>query len=157
LYCGICHSDIHQVRINWGPNGYGYPVVPGHEIVGKVFRVGADVSKFKVGDSVGGGGMVDSCQTCATCKNDREQDCESTTFTYGSIDVVMALVLMVATPRRLLSQRSLCFPSLKALTLLEPRHSFVLAPQLTPRSVAGVHRGSKVGVVGPGRLGYMAC
>ncbi|KAK9351097.1 chaperonin 10-like protein [Lipomyces doorenjongii] len=86
MYCGICHSDIHHVRNNWGSDGYGYPVVPGHEIVGKVLRVGADVSKFKVGDSVGVGCMVDSFQTCATCKYDRDQYCDSTTFTYGSRD-----------------------------------------------------------------------
>src|SRR5437870_2534995 len=62
LYCGVCHSDIHQARDEW--NGSIYPMVPGHEIVGKVISVGIGVTKFKVGDTAGVGVMVDSCRTC---------------------------------------------------------------------------------------------
>ena len=85
LYCGICHSDIHTVREEWGP--VSHPTVPGHEIIGRVIAVGDKVSKFRVGDIAGVGCMVDSCRTCNSCKDDREQICENgTTFTYGSPD-----------------------------------------------------------------------
>jgi uncharacterized zinc-type alcohol dehydrogenase-like protein len=73
-YCGICHSDIHQVHDEWG--GAIYPMVPGHEIVGRVTAVGAEVAKFKVGDLSGIGVMVDSCRVCPNCKASQEQYCE---------------------------------------------------------------------------------
>src|SRR3954466_11116851 len=66
LYCGVCHSDIHQARDEWG--GSIYPMVPGHEIVGRVLKVGAEARKWKVGDSVGVGCFVDSCRECEACK-----------------------------------------------------------------------------------------
>jgi uncharacterized zinc-type alcohol dehydrogenase-like protein len=75
LYCGICHSDIHQVRNEWG--GSIYPMVPGHEIVGRVTAVGAHVSKFKVGDLAGVGCFVDSCRTCPNCQAGEEQYCDN--------------------------------------------------------------------------------
>lgn len=85
LYCGVCHSDIHQARNEWG--GSAYPMVPGHEIVGRVTAVGASVTKFAVGDAVGVGCMVDSCQHCSACKQNLEQYCENgATFTYNSVD-----------------------------------------------------------------------
>src|SRR5690349_20089968 len=65
LYCGVCHSDIHQVRDEWG--GSIYPMVPGHEIVGRVREVGKDVTRFKAGDLAGVGCLVDSCRTCDNC------------------------------------------------------------------------------------------
>ena len=74
LFCGVCHSDLHQVKNEWG--GSQYPMVPGHEIVGTVLSVGANVTKFKVGDLAGVGVMVDSCKTCKTCAQDLEQYCE---------------------------------------------------------------------------------
>ena len=74
LYCGVCHSDIHQVRNEWG--GSIYPMVPGHEIVGRISKVGTNVTNFKVGDIAGVGCFVDSCRTCENCKNDLEQYCE---------------------------------------------------------------------------------
>ncbi|MDZ7681980.1 MAG: alcohol dehydrogenase catalytic domain-containing protein [Fodinibius sp.] len=67
-YCGVCHSDIHQVRDDW--NNSMYPVVPGHEIIGRVTETGSDVSDFEEGDLVGVGCMVDSCQTCPSCQQD---------------------------------------------------------------------------------------
>ncbi len=73
LFCGVCHSDIHQVRDEWG--GSIYPMVPGHEIVGRVVKVGKDVSKFKVGDLAAVGCLVDSCRTCDNCKDGLEQYC----------------------------------------------------------------------------------
>jgi len=75
LYCGVCHSDIHQARNEWG--GSVYPMVPGHEIVGKVTRVGAHVKKFKTGDLAGVGCLVDSCRTCSSCEQGFEQYCEN--------------------------------------------------------------------------------
>lgn len=75
LYCGVCHSDLHTARNDWG--GTMYPAVPGHEIVGKITRVGSDVTKFKVGDLAGVGCIVDSCRTCESCKQDLEQYCQT--------------------------------------------------------------------------------
>lgn len=88
LYCGICHSDIHQARNEW-PSTFPtlYPCIPGHEIIGRVQAVGSAVTKFKVGDIGGVGCMVDSCGTCENCLADREQNCvNGTTFTYNSPD-----------------------------------------------------------------------
>ncbi|MCY0968851.1 NAD(P)-dependent alcohol dehydrogenase [Chryseobacterium wangxinyae] len=75
LYCGVCHSDLHTARNDWG--GTKYPAVPGHEIVGKITRIGSDVTKFKVGDLAGVGCIVDSCGTCESCKKDLEQYCKT--------------------------------------------------------------------------------
>lgn len=84
-YCGVCHSDIHMARNDW--KGASYPVVAGHEIIGRVLEIGANVSAHKVGDLVGVGCMVDSCQTCSSCQKDLEQFCENgATFTYNSPD-----------------------------------------------------------------------
>src|SRR5574337_89000 len=73
LYCGVCHSDLHQVRNEWGNSIF--PMVPGHEIVGRVTRVGNQVRKFKKGDLVGVGCLVDSCRICDNCKEGLEQYC----------------------------------------------------------------------------------
>jgi len=84
-YCGVCHSDLHQVKDEWG--GTTYPIVPGHEIVGVVSYIGKDVKKFKVGDKVGVGCMIDSCMTCSECKQGLEQFCvEGATFTYNDVE-----------------------------------------------------------------------
>ncbi|MES2810559.1 MAG: NAD(P)-dependent alcohol dehydrogenase, partial [Bacteroidota bacterium] len=85
LYAGICHSDIHQARNEWG--GSVYPMVPGHEIVGRVIAVGAHVKKFKVGDLAGTGCLVDSCRVCDNCKDDLEQYClNGGSFTYNGVE-----------------------------------------------------------------------
>jgi len=88
LYCGVCHSDLHTVRNDWAswfPTTY--PVVPGHEIIGRVTSVGKDVKRFKPGDHVGVGCMVDSCQKCSACEQGHEQYCsEIATFTYNAFD-----------------------------------------------------------------------
>ncbi|NNM59826.1 MAG: NAD(P)-dependent alcohol dehydrogenase [Legionellales bacterium] len=84
-FCGVCHSDIHQVRNEWGKGSF--PMVPGHEIVGRVAQAGSKVHKFKVGDLVGVGCMVDSCRTCHPCKESLEQYCEEGfTGTYNGFD-----------------------------------------------------------------------
>jgi len=85
LYCGVCHTDLHYVKNEW--KSTIYPVVPGHEIVGRVTRIGNDVKKFKPGDLVAVGCMVDSCRKCPNCKEHLEQYCDKgSTFTYNSID-----------------------------------------------------------------------
>lgn len=85
LYCGVCHSDLHQARNDWGNSQF--PMVPGHEIVGTVLSVGSAVTHFNVGDTVGVGCMVDSCQVCSACDKGLEQYCENqTTLTYNDID-----------------------------------------------------------------------
>ena len=85
LYCGVCHSDLHQVRNEW--HNSIYPVVPGHEIVGRVVKVGSAVTKFKVGDLAAVGCMVDSCRTCASCQRGLQQYClKSPVFTYNGED-----------------------------------------------------------------------
>src|SRR5262245_43170837 len=86
LFCGICHSDIHQVNDEWG--GSIYPMIPGHEIVGKIVRVGSQVTKFKVDDTVGIGCFVDSCRECPSCHSHEEQFCEKhLAFTYNGTEM----------------------------------------------------------------------
>ncbi|GAA3958858.1 NAD(P)-dependent alcohol dehydrogenase [Mucilaginibacter dorajii] len=85
LFCGVCHSDLHQIKNDWFPGIF--PMVPGHEIVGRVIKVGDHVKNFKVGDLAGTGCMVDSCQVCENCKQDLEQYClEGSTQTYNSYE-----------------------------------------------------------------------
>ncbi|OWM66195.1 hypothetical protein CDL15_Pgr013412 [Punica granatum] len=81
LYCGVCHSDLHSIKNEWG--GATYPMVPGHEIVGVVTEVGTQVTKFKVGDKVGVGCLVGSCNSCEDCANDLESYCPGLIFTYN--------------------------------------------------------------------------
>ncbi|MDO1444727.1 NAD(P)-dependent alcohol dehydrogenase [Rhodocytophaga aerolata] len=86
LYCGVCHSDLHQARDEWG--GAIFPMVPGHEIVGRVTNVGTQVKNFKVGDLAGVGCLVDSCRTCSSCKEGQEQYCEvHWVGTYNSVEM----------------------------------------------------------------------
>jgi uncharacterized zinc-type alcohol dehydrogenase-like protein len=85
LFCGVCHSDLHQIKNDWFPGIF--PMVPGHEIVGRVIKVGDHVTKFKVGDLAGTGCLVDSCQVCENCKQDLEQYClEGNTQTYNGME-----------------------------------------------------------------------
>ena len=87
LFCGVCHSDIHTVRGEWGP--VTYPLVPGHEIVGTVTRTGDKVTKHKVGDTVGVGCLVNSCRTCDSCRAGLEQYCKNgATGTYDGVDPI---------------------------------------------------------------------
>src|SRR5258707_1292983 len=91
LFCGVCHSDLHQVRNEWKEvMPTVYPVVPGHEIVGRVTKVGSAVTKFKVGDIAAVGCMVDSCRQCSACKAGEEQYCENgLTLTYNGEDKIL--------------------------------------------------------------------
>lgn len=154
-FCGICHSDVHQVRDEWG--GSLYPMVPGHEIVGHVTAVGADVKKFKVGDTVGVGCMVDSCRACVNCKDGEEQFCvEGMTATYNSkerdgktlaqggyaqsIVVDEAFVLNVDKKLDLAAAAPLLCAG---ITTYSPLKRWKAGP------------GKKVGIVGLGGLGHM--
>lgn len=84
LFCGVCHSDLHQLKNEWFPGLF--PMVPGHEIVGKIIKIGSSVKKFKVGDLAGVGCMVDSCRTCSNCQKGLEQYClNGNVGTYNSV------------------------------------------------------------------------
>lgn len=156
LYSGICHSDIHSVNQDWGPAPY--PVVPGHEIVGRVVAVGDEVTRFRVGDIGGVGCMVDSCGECENCLADREQNClNGTTFTYSSRDKVSGGLTqggysqaMVVTEKFVLN-----IPEGLDLSRVAP----ILCAGITtfsPIQHWQVTEGMKVGVIGIGGLGHMA-
>ncbi len=155
LFCGVCHSDIHQVQNDWG--GSRYPVVPGHEIVGRVSKVGKNVSKFKEGDLVGVGCMVDSCQTCDTCKKDLEQFCENgATMTYNSEDKHLGGHTFGGYSQKVVVDKEF------VLSVPENLDPAAAAPLLcagittfSPLNHWGIKKGDKVGVIGLGGLGHM--
>ena len=155
LYCGVCHSDLHTARNEW--HGTTYPVVPGHEIIGKVSAVGAQVSRFKVGDMVGVGCMVDSCRHCAACAQGLEQYCvELPTFTYNSRDRHDGRMTFGGYSERIVVADAFV---LRLPTALDPKSA---APLLcagittwSPLQHWKVGKGSKVAVVGLGGLGHM--
>ncbi|GAA4282025.1 NAD(P)-dependent alcohol dehydrogenase [Gaetbulibacter aestuarii] len=155
-YCGVCHSDIHTARNEWG--GSKYPVVPGHEIIGKVVAVGNNVSDFKVGDYVGVGCMVDSCHECASCERDLEQFCENgATFTYNSPNPHIPGTNTYggyATAITVDKQFVLRLPE----NIYKPGAAPLLCAGITtwsPLRHWNVKKGDKVGVVGLGGLGHM--
>jgi alcohol dehydrogenase (NADP+) len=157
LFCGICHSDLHQVRNEWsGVMPTVYPCVPGHEIVGRVTKVGSAVTKFKVGDTAAVGCMVDSDATCPECKAGLEQFCPNITLTYNFPDkhtggvtyggysdsVVVDQRFVLKVPGNL--DLAGAAPLLCAgITTFSPLHHW------------GVTKGKKVGIVGLGGLGHM--
>ena len=157
LFCGICHSDLHQVRNEWsGVMPTVYPCVPGHEIVGRVTKVGSGVKKFKVGDIAAVGCMVDSDGTCPNCKEGLEQFCPNLTLTYNfpdkhtggvtyggysdSVVVDQRFVLKVPSNLDLAGAAPLLCAG---ITTFSPLHHW------------GVTKGKKVGIVGLGGLGHM--
>ncbi len=156
LYCGVCHSDIHQARDEWG--GSTFPMVPGHEIVGRVAQVGSSVKKFKKGDIVGVGCFVDSCRTCSSCAEGLEQYCEEgMTATYNGFErgtqtqtqggysdhIVVNEDYVLRVPESMDLQGAA--PLLCAgITTYSPLRHW------------GVGKGHKVGVAGLGGLGHMA-
>lgn len=156
LFCGVCHSDLHTVRGEWG--GTVYPVVPGHEIVGRVAEVGPDVTTFRVGDLVGVGCMVDSCQHCASCAEGLEQYCEEgMTGTYNSPDKHTGGVTYGG------YSKSIVVDEKFVLRVSEKLDPAAAAPLLcagittwSPLRHWKVSKGHKVGVVGLGGLGHMA-
>jgi len=153
-YCGVCHSDLHFARNEWGFTQY--PAVPGHEIVGRVTAVGSGVKKFKVGDTVGVGCLVDSCRTCPDCRDGLEQFCTNMVMTYGSMDkhlnaptlggysqgIVVTEDFVLRMPANL--NLAAAAPLLCAgITTYSPLKHWKVGP------------GQKVGIVGLGGLGHM--
>jgi alcohol dehydrogenase (NADP+) len=156
LYCGICHSDLHMARDDWGWSFY--PLVPGHEIIGRVTAVGKDVIKFKIGDNVAVGCMVDSCQHCDQCKKGEEQLCRNgMTLTYSSKDRIDGSTTFGGYSKHLISRQEFVLRIPEGLDL--SRAAPLLCAGITtysPLRTWGVKTGSRVGVIGLGGLGHMA-
>ncbi|SHK58138.1 NAD(P)-dependent alcohol dehydrogenase [Chryseobacterium polytrichastri] len=156
LYCGVCHSDLHTARNDWG--GTMYPAVPGHEIVGRITKVGSDVSKFKVGDLAGVGCIVDSCGHCDSCKQDLEQYClNGFTGTYNGKDKHLGGHTFGGYSQKVVvdANHVLKVPENLDLAAVAP----LLCAGITtwsPLKHWNVGPGSKVAVVGLGGLGHMA-
>ena len=155
LFCGICHSDLHMVRNEWG-GGTVYPIVPGHEMVGRVTQVGSAVTKYKPGDLAGVGCMVDSDGTCPNCKTGLEQFCPNLTLTYNSPDKHLGGVTYGGYSDSIVVDERFV---LRVPTNLDlPGVAPLLCAGITTYSPLrhwGVTKGNKVGVVGLGGLGHM--
>lgn len=156
LYCGVCHSDIHQARDEW--SGALFPMVPGHEIVGRVARLGGEALKFKVGDLAGVGCLVDSCRTCTPCTEGLEQFCEKgAAVTYNGTEM---------------DRKTLTYGGYSTQIVVDERYALRIPGGLDPAGAApllcagittysplrqwGCKPGDRVGVVGLGGLGHMA-
>lgn len=156
LYCGVCHSDLHTVNGDWGPQHY--PLVPGHEIVGVVRSVGPDVTKYKAGDHVAVGCMVDSCQHCDQCEHGEEQYCRhGMTPTYGSPDRISGEITQGGYSKHIVVREEfvLRIPENMDIAKAAP----ILCAGITtfsPLRTWNVTKGSRVGVIGLGGLGHMA-
>lgn len=156
LYCGVCHSDIHQARDEWG--GSIFPMVPGHEIVGRVTQIGSDVTKFKEGDLAGVGCFVDSCRVCGSCKEGLEQYCEN-----------HLVVTYNGTER---DEKTPTYGGYSSQIVVDQNYTLKISPDLPLTGVApllcagittysplrhfNVSDGQQVGVIGLGGLGHMA-
>ena len=155
LYCGVCHSDLHQARNEW--HNTIYPCVPGHEIVGRVVKVGSAVTKFQEGDLAAVGCMVDSCRTCPSCQKGLEQYCEqTTTFTYNSEDRHLGGVTFGGYSESIVVDEAytLKVPGTLDLAATAP----LLCAGITTYSPLRhwkVSPGQTVGIVGLGGLGHM--
>jgi uncharacterized zinc-type alcohol dehydrogenase-like protein len=156
LFCGVCHSDLHTARGEWGQSRW--PIVPGHEIVGRVSAVGAEVEGFAVGDLAGVGCMVDSCRTCASCEEGLEQYCEGpATFSYGSAEKETGRMTAGGYSSAIVVDQDF------ALRISPDVDLAATAPLLcagittySPLRHWNVGPESKVGVIGLGGLGHMA-
>ncbi|HET9032123.1 MAG TPA: NAD(P)-dependent alcohol dehydrogenase [Dokdonella sp.] len=154
-YCGVCHSDIHQARAEWG--GGIFPMVPGHEIVGEVGAVGSAVTKFKPGDRVGVGCFVDSCRECSACKEGEEQFCSSgMTATYNSLERGTQQPTYGGYSTRIVVNEDYVLRVPDSIPL--DRAAPLLCAGITtysPLRHFGVKAGDRVAVVGLGGLGHM--
>ena len=156
LYCGVCHSDLHQIRNEWG--GSVFPMVPGHEIIGKISKTGNAVRKFKVGDLAGVGCMVDSCRECENCKHGLEQYCTGgVSFTYNSMEQ---------------DKKTPTYGGYSNLIVVDEHFVLHISDKLPLKAVAPllcagittysplrhwkIGKGHKVGILGLGGLGHMA-
>jgi uncharacterized zinc-type alcohol dehydrogenase-like protein len=156
MFCGVCHSDLHTARNDWG--GTIYPAVPGHEIIGRITRTGSDVTKFTTGDLAAVGCIVDSCKTCNSCKQDLEQYClNGFTGTYNGKDIHTGRHTFGGYSEKVVVKQDFV---LKVPANLDPAAA---APLLcagvttwSPLRHWNVSAGSKVAVVGLGGLGHMA-
>lgn len=159
LYCGICHTDLHYIKNEW--KNTQYPVVPGHEILGRITAIGKEVKGFKVGDLAAVGCMVDSCGTCSSCKESLEQYCEvGSTFTYNAQDKKNNAWTYGGYSAQIVVDEKFVLHVPKEFTEKElPAVAPLLCAGITTYSPLrhwGVKKGSKVGVVGLGGLGHMA-
>jgi len=156
LYCGVCHSDIHQARDEWGPGIF--PMVPGHEIVGRIARVGSGVERFKPGDAVGVGCFVDSCRSCAQCAAGEEQYCaRGMTGTYNSRERDSGEPTHGGYSTRITVNQDYVLRIPESLPL--DRAAPLLCAGITtysPLRQYGTKPGDRVAVVGLGGLGHMA-
>ena len=155
VFCGVCHSDIHTARGEWG--GTNFPCVPGHEIVGRVVAVGRNVKKFKEGDLAAVGCMVDACRDCPSCKEDLEQFCDDVTFTYNSPDKVSGGHTFGGYSQSIVVTQDF------VLKVRDDVDLAATAPLLcagittySPLRHWKVGKGQRAGVVGLGGLGHMA-
>ena len=156
LFSGVCHSDLHQVRDEWG--GSMYPMVPGHEIIGKVIKVGSEVKKFVPGNTAGIGVMVDSCRECKPCKNQMEQYCaEGMTGTYNGFERDKTTIAQGGYSTQIVCDERWVYHVADSLDMAG------VAPLLcagittySPLKYANVKAGDKVAVAGLGGLGHMA-
>lgn len=153
-YCGVCHSDLHQARNEW--HGSTFPIVPGHEIIGKVVAIGDAVTEFKVGESVGVGCMVDSCRVCPDCHDHQEQFCNQSVFTYNSADKHTGGITYGGYSNQIVVDKHF------VLHIAEHLNPAAAAPLLcagittySPLRHWNVSKNDKVGIVGLGGLGHM--
>ena len=156
LYCGICHSDLHYARNEWSGMPTVYPCVPGHEIVGRITAIGSEVTKFRAGDTVGVGCLVDSDRTCPECQDGLEQFCQNMILTYGSPDKHLGGVTYGGYSDSIIVDENfvLRIPTNLDLAGVAP----LLCAGITtwsPLKHWGIGEGKKVGVVGLGGLGHM--
>jgi alcohol dehydrogenase (NADP+) len=155
-FCGVCHSDLHVARNEW--QNTIFPCVPGHEIIGHVSAVGSGVKNFKVGDTVGVGCMVDSCQTCGSCKEGLEQYCENGfTPTYSGVEKVIGGPTQGGYSNAIVVDKNFVLRIPKGMDLA--RTAPLLCAGITtysPLKHWGAGPGKKVGVIGLGGLGHMA-
>ncbi|OQW53743.1 MAG: hydroxyacid dehydrogenase [Proteobacteria bacterium SG_bin7] len=154
-YCGICHSDLHQVADDWG--GSIYPMVPGHEIIGRIVNVGKKVKKFKIGDSVGVGCFVDSCRKCVSCKQGLQQYCtEGFVGTYNSYEKDRVTVTYGGYSSEIVVDQNYVLKIPKNLNMAGAAP--LLCAGITTYSPLchwKIKKGKKVGVIGLGGLGHM--
>lgn len=155
LYCGVCHSDIHTARGDWGNKHY--PIVPGHEIIGRVKQVGSKVSQYQVGEMVGVGCMVDSCLSCSSCHEGLQQYCEQgVTLTYGSQDKMLGGVTQGGYAQTIVVKEKFV---LRIPTGLDgAKAGPLLCAGITtwsPLKHWQIKAGDKVGIIGLGGLGHM--